>query len=91
MFSTTDVGPIERFRSQLGSIVRKSRSSLSSYDSHETLKGSMSKLIAIAENVLKFFILFSNKMLVIRAGIHKMLLRMANKEDPDQTASSEAV
>ena len=45
MFSTTDVGPIERFRSQLGSIVRKSRSSLSSYDSHETLKGSMSKLI----------------------------------------------
>ena len=89
MFSTTDVGPIERFRSQLGSIVRKSRSSLSSYDSHETLKGSMSKLIA--ENVLKFLILISNKMLVIKAGVHKMLLRMANREDPDQTASSEAV
>ena len=30
-------------------------------------------------------------MLIIRAGIHKMLGRMANKEDPDQTASSEAV
>ena len=30
-------------------------------------------------------------MLVIRAGIHKMLLRVANMEDPDQTASLEAV
>ena len=28
---------------------------------------------------------------VIRAGIHKMLVRTANREDPDQTASSEAV
>ena len=27
----------------------------------------------------------------IRAGIHKMLVRIANREDPDQTASSEAV
>ena len=26
-------------------------------------------------------------MLVIRAGIHKMLLRIANREDSDQTAS----
>ena len=30
-------------------------------------------------------------MFVIRAGIHKMHLRIADKEDPDQTASSEAV
>ena len=30
-------------------------------------------------------------MLVIMAGIHKMLVRIANSEDPDQTASSEAV
>ena len=30
-------------------------------------------------------------MLVIRAGIHKMPVRIANREDPDQTASSEAV
>ena len=30
-----------------------------------------------------------NKMLVIRAGIHKMLVRVASREDPDQTASSE--
>ena len=29
-----------------------------------------------------------NKMLV---GIHKMLIRIANREDPDQIASSEAV
>ena len=26
-----------------------------------------------------------------KAGIHKMLARIANSEDPDQTASSEAV
>ena len=37
-------------------------------------------------NVLKCFFLFSNKMLVIRAGIHKMLVRIANREDPDQAA-----
>ena len=35
--------------------------------------------------------LFTNKMLVIRTGINKMLVRIANREDPDQTASSEAV
>ena len=35
--------------------------------------------------------LFSNKLLVIRAGIHQMPVRIANREDPDQTASSEAV
>ena len=34
---------------------------------------------------------FSYKMLVIRTGIHKMLARIANREDPDQTVSSEAV
>ena len=28
-----------------------------------------------------------NKMLVIRAGIHKLQVRIANREDPDQTAS----
>ena len=46
-------------------------------------------------NVLKFQTLFSylisTKMLVIRAGAHKMHVRIANREDPDQTASSEAV
>ena len=30
-------------------------------------------------------------MLVIRAGIQKLLVRIANMEDPDQTAFSEAV
>ena len=34
-----------------------------------------------------FLILFSNKMLIIRAGIHNILVRIANLEDPDQTAS----
>ena len=30
-------------------------------------------------------------MLVYRAGTHKMLVKIANREDPDQTASSETV
>ena len=45
-------------------------------------------------NVLKLrtlLFLLSNKMLIFRAGIHKMLVRQANSEDPDQIASSEAV
>ena len=33
-----------------------------------------------------FLFLFSNKMLFIKIGIHKMLIRKANREDPDQTA-----
>ena len=35
--------------------------------------------------------LISTKMLVIKAGIHKMLVRRANREDTEKTASSEAV
>ena len=46
-------------------------------------------------NVGKFPTLFSfcsqKKMWVIKAGFHKMLVRIANREDPDQTASLEAV
>ena len=38
-----------------------------------------------------FLFLFSNKMIVIGAAIHKLLVRIANSEDPEQTASSEAV
>ena len=38
-----------------------------------------------------FHFLFSYKMLVIKAGICKKLVRLANREDPDQTASSEVV
>ena len=30
-----------------------------------------------------FLFLFSNKMMVIRAGIHKLLIRIAYVEDPD--------
>ena len=37
------------------------------------------------------FCMFSNKMLVFRAEIYKMLVRIANREDPDKTTSSEAV
>ena len=38
-----------------------------------------------------FLFLFSTKMMVVRDGIHKMFVRIANREDPDQTASLEAV
>ena len=44
-------------------------------------------------NFLKFqHFLFSTKMLVIVAETHKLLVRIANREDPDQslTASTEA-
>ena len=38
-----------------------------------------------------FLFLFSNKKVAFTARALKMLVRIANKEDPDQTASSEAV
>ena len=38
-----------------------------------------------------FLFLFSNKMLLFKAGIHKMLDKISNREDPDQTASSSDV
>ena len=48
----------------------------------------------ITVNVLKFqkllFLLLKER-LVIRTGTHKMRVRIAKREDPDQTASSEAV
>ena len=40
---------------------------------------------------LEHFSLSVLKMLVISAGIHKMHARIGNREDPDQTASLEAV
>ena len=51
--------------------------------------------MALSMSVLKILTLFlfpfSNKMLVIRVGTHKILVTFINKEDPDQNASSEAV
>ena len=39
--------------------------------------------------ILKTFLfLFSNKMLVLRAGIHKMLVRIANREDLIRSGSA---
>ena len=38
-----------------------------------------------------FLFLFSNKMWVTRAGIYKMLVIIVNREEADQTASSEAI
>ena len=50
---------------------------------------------AYTVNVLKTLNTFPFRTILeqnaIRAGIHKMLDRIANREDPDQTASSEAV
>ena len=42
-------------------------------------------------NLEPFLFLFSNKMLVFRAEIHKFHVSVAKREDPDQTASEEAV
>ena len=39
--------------------------------------------------LITFLFLFSNKMLIITVGIHKIFVRIANKEDLDQVASSE--
>ena len=38
-----------------------------------------------------FLVLLSSKMMVSKAGVRKMLVRIANREDNDQTASSEAI
>ena len=35
-----------------------------------------------------FLFVFINQTLVFRAGIHKIIVRIANSENPDQTASS---
>ena len=43
------------------------------------------------QNSKQFSLSALNNMLVIRAIIHKMLVRITNRQDPDQTASSEAV
>ena len=55
--------------------------------------GEGTRNLGITVKILKFRTLFSfcSQMLVIRAGSHKMFFRIANREDPDQTASSEAV
>ena len=51
-----------------------------------------SKHYGKCSKILKTFLfLFSKKMLAHRGGIYKMLVRIANSEDPDQTASSGAV
>ena len=42
----------------------------------------------IIPNLYGHFSLSVLKMLVISAGIHKILVRVANKEDPNQTAEA---
>ena len=41
------------------------------------------------KNSEHFFLFVLHKKLFIRAGIHKMLVRIANREDPDQSVSLE--
>ena len=44
-------------------------------------------LYLILSKILNTFLFQSStKMLVIRAGIHKIFIRITNREDPDQTA-----
>ena len=53
------------------------------------------KFQVLSHSVLKFQVLFSFcskiKCWLSRLGFRKRLVRIANREDPDQTASSEAV
>ena len=52
----------------------------------------LSKPVKCSKILNSFFSVFFNKMLVINAGIHKKNhVRITNREEPDQTASSEAV
>ena len=55
----------------------------------------MNRSANIYGNVLKFqntfLFLFSNKVMVIRIGILKMLFRIAYREDPDQTAICQGI
>ena len=44
--------------------------------------------IRSSKNSKKLLFLFSNKTVAIRAGHNKMLVRIANREGPDQAASS---
>ena len=49
--------------------------------------------MVLTVNVLKFrtlHFLLSIKMLIFRAAISKMLVRIANRGDPDQTASNQS-
>ena len=54
----------------------------------ETIDLSQGSINGSTVNALKFLslftfhFLFTNKMLVIRTGVHKMLVRIANREDP---------
>ena len=57
---------------------------LSSHSKNKYMYGKCPKIL----NTLLF--LFSHKMLVISAGIHRMLVRIANQEDPDQARGYQA-
>ena len=43
--------------------------------------------VNVLKNLNIFLFLFLNKMLVFRAESQKMLVKIANREDPDRTAS----
>ena len=60
---------------------------MSTHNIEELEKKNYGKCSKISNTVL---FPISNELMVLRSGIYKMLVRMANREDPDQTASSEA-
>ena len=47
----------------------------------------MEKLTKFSKISNNFLVRFLNNMLIIKPGNHKVLVRIANSEDPDQTAS----
>ena len=58
------------------------------------VKKHLQELLAVygkCSKISMFHFLFTNKIVFIRPGIHKMPVRIANREYPDQTASIEAV
>ena len=58
--------------------------------SKSVFKGSNNLVnVLIFSNTCRFLI--SNKMWVIKTGFHTLLVQIANRENPGQTASSEAV
>ena len=63
----------------------------SSFSQLKDVLNNISGTVNVSKFSNTFLFMFSNKILVTRAGSHKMLGLIANREDPDQTVSLEAV
>ena len=54
-------------------------------------KSPVNEIISTVNVLKKILFMFASKIWNFRDGIHNMFGRIAKREDPDQTASSEAV